>query len=202
MVRRMVTVLAALGAALVSVAPAFAIDSLTCRFDGEGRRQGFRGSFVTSGDAGCVLDVVWEPRHLPRYESAVDSVRVISAAGDSQLVRYWAHWWFVRNVSDYRRVLRRAEGRVDMTLIASSGSGAGVPRVLESRGAYVIVPRGSGCVVIYEEYAALGSSLFSGLVRREARRRAEEFLRSLARHVGEQCEDPASRAASGAGRDP
>jgi hypothetical protein len=198
----MVIVLVAIGATLAAVASALAVDSLTCRFVGEGRRQGFRGSFVTSGDAGCALDVVWAPRHLPRYESAVDSVRVISAVADSQVVRYWAHWWFVRNVSDYRRVLRRAEGRVDLTLIASSGSGAGVPRVLESHGAYVVVPRGSGCVVTYEEYATLDAGLFAGLARREARRRAEAFLRSLARYVGEQCESPAARAAGGEGSAP
>jgi len=191
--RRTVTILVAIAAALGSAATAFAIDSLSYRFDDEGRRQVFHGSFVSSADAACVLDVLWEPRHLARYMSGFDSVRVIAASGDSQIVRYWAHWWFVRNVSDYRHVLRRAERRVEFALTASSGSGPGVPKFLESRGWYAVVPRDSGCAVEYEEHATLGSGLFAGPVRREVQRRAVAFLRGLARYVGEQCEAPASR---------
>jgi len=198
--RRKLTILVAIGATLVAAASAFAVDSLSYRFDEEGRRQVFRGRFVIAGDAGCVLDVVWEPRHLARYESGVDSVRVISAIADTQIVRYWAHWWFVRSVADYRRVLRRAEGRVDFTLTAASGSGPGVPRVLESYGSYAIVPRDSACAVEYEEHATLESSLFAGLVRREARRRVEVFLRVLAQYVGEQCERPVPPEAATAGQ--
>jgi hypothetical protein len=196
----MLTMLIAIGAMLVAAASAFAVDSLSYRFDEEGRREVFRGRFVIAGDAGCVLDVVWEPRHLARYESGVDSVRVISAIADTQMVRYWAHWWFVHSVADYRRVLRRAEGRVDFTLITSSGSGAGVPRVLESHGSYAIVPRDSGCAVEYEERATLESSLFAGLARREARRRVVVFLRVLARYLGEQCERAAPPEAATAGQ--
>lgn len=164
------------------------VQSQNSEFTKNGNSYSFQGNFQVTAEFGCLMDVVYEFEHISMFAAGAESVQLLDAGENWQVVAYtYRGLLFLENHSTWRRTLDRQGQSVAFELIASNSNTRLLPRVRSSHGYYRIEDKGESYRLEYFQKCQLEGGILRDTYMERARKEAEIFMQEFKAYVENTC---------------
>ena len=162
------------------------LNGVSYEFTQMGNLYRFCGTFSTSTDPDCLLNVFYDFDHLLNFITRADSIILLHQGRNSYEVCYVYRKLLFESRFTYRKTLIQRDQRIAFEMVSNEQGFFSFPKVLSSRGYYEIKPRAEGCTFVYFEEARIGSKLPYRLVSM-AKNEAIRFLEEIKKYTESKC---------------
>lgn len=149
----------------------------------------FYGSFKIKADPECLLDILFNYKHIKAL--AVDAKEVVlidQGKNWNQISFTYQKYIFFKNKSIWHRVLHEEDKRVEFTLLSSYNNRKVMPQILSSSGFYQIHKEGEFYLVEYYQECQLTEHGVTKLYLQRAKKGAIKFMHVFSEYAVSFCE--------------
>lgn len=150
---------------------------ITYRFTQTDSSYTFKGSFRTNFDPHCILNICFQIEHVCAL--APDAKHIIlkdHGTNWNQISYTYRKFIYFENKSLWYRTLDKEKLRIDFKLISSKNNSSLMPRMLSSKGYYLIYPKENSFIVEYYQQCILSESLLTNIYLNQAKKEVINFL--------------------------
>ncbi len=149
----------------------------------------FRGSFHVKADPECLIDVVFDIKHIINFTAGARSIELLDQGNSWNEVQYvYRRYMIFENTSSWRRTLNKDEQKVAFEMIFNQNNMGIMPDILASSGYYQITPGETECRIEYYQTCTLKPGFLKDTFINRAEKEAIEFLREFKDYVIKTCE--------------
>jgi len=153
--------------------------------------QSLKLAFSLNATPDCVLEVLFDYRHVAQVSDTVDSVELIETTDSGQVVRYRYDGLFYNYEAKYYRWPDRERAEIRYQLINYKQSGIPLPLVTSSSGRYTVSSESHGARVTLSQEIGIEQSIFSSLYLNHAYDETINFAEDLVKHIQIKCKNEA-----------
>jgi len=165
-------------------------DNLKIEFIQNGNHYWFRGCFIVRATSECLMDVMYNFKHLSEYAIGASSIEWVRNGDNCYEVTYTYRIFVIfENKSTWRRTLSNEEQKVIFEMISSENNISLMPQLLSSSGYYQIKREQVGYQVEYFQECTVKPGPLKNSYIAMAREKAHEFLSELKKYIEETCDE-------------
>jgi hypothetical protein len=158
------------------------------KFIQDGNYYSFRGSFIVQAERDCLIDVIYDSKHISQYAVDAKSVELVRQGENWNEITYtYRRLLIFENKSTWRRTLKRDEQKVVFEMVSSQNNLTIMPKPLSSIGYYQIKAEKEGYQVVYFQECRLKTGLLKDVYMSQAKKEAIRFLREFKGYVERTC---------------
>jgi hypothetical protein len=157
------------------------------KFTRQGNIYSFVGKFPVNKNINCLLDIISDFDHIKRIHNSADSVELIRKSSHSYDVRYSYQRLFLKAKTTFRRVPNKKRRIVTSVMIDHEQNSNLFPKLLASRGYYLIREDKTGCWFEYFREFEIESKSLDSLYIYIAKKEAIKHLYDIKEYIEKNC---------------